>query len=256
MLPTTLRLAWHVSVRNWVVYRKDFIANISPTLADPALVLASLGVGLSPFIGRIGGHSYAQFLAPGMVATTALFTAFFECSYGFYIRMTFESVFKAMLTTTIGVLDIVVGEFIWLAIRAALMATGVAVVLLVLGLVPNPLGALFFPVVGALLALPCGAIGLLSAAWVRNINQFQSVYSFLIAPIYYLSGVFFPLGNIPWLGLVVQFSPFYHGVRLLQMSSWGEWNWPELILHVAALIVFTLALGWLALGQVKRKLIL
>jgi lipooligosaccharide transport system permease protein len=256
MLPTTFRLAWHVTVRNWVVYRKDFIANISPTLADPALVLASLGAGLSPFIGRIGGHSYAQFLAPGMVATTALFTAFFECSYGFYIRMTFESVFKAMLTTSIGVLDIVIGEFVWLAIRAALMATGVALVLLVIGLVPNPLGALLFPVIGALLALPCGAIGLLSAAWVRNINQFQSVYSFLIAPIYYLSGVFFPLGNNSWLGVVVQFSPFYHGVRLLQMSSWGEWYWPEAILHVTVLIGFTLVLGWLALGQVKRKLIL
>jgi lipooligosaccharide transport system permease protein len=255
-LPTTFRLAWHVAVRNWVVYRKDFIANVSPTLADPALILASLGVGLSPFIGRLGGHSYAQFLAPGMVATTALFTAFFECSYGFYIRMTFESVFKAMLTTSIGVLDIVIGEFIWLAIRAGLMATGVALVLLVLGLVPNPLGALFFPVIGALLALPCGAIGLLSAAWVRNINQFQSVYSFIIAPIYYLSGVFFPLSNDSWLGVLVQFSPFYHGVRLLQMSSWGEWNWLELVFHVAALIVFTLALGWIAFGLVRRKLIL
>src|SRR5258708_14859984 len=135
------------------------------------------------------------------------------------MRMNFELVFKAMLTTTIGVLDIVVGEFIWLAIRAGLMATGVAVVLLVLGLVPNPLGALFFPVIGALLALPCGAIGLLSAAWVRNINQFQSVYSFLIAPIYYLSAVFFPLGNISWLGVAVHFSPFYHGVRLLRLTS-------------------------------------
>jgi lipooligosaccharide transport system permease protein len=255
-LATTLRLAWHVSVRNWVVYRKDFIANISPTLADPALVLASLGVGLSPFIGHIGGHSYAQFLAPGMVATTALFTAFFECSYGFYIRMTFESVFKAMLTTSIGVLDIVVGEFIWLAIRSGLMATGVALVLLAIGLVPNPLGAVLFPVIGAFMALPCGAIGLLSSAWVRNINQFQSVYSFLIAPIYYLSGVFFPLSNDSWLGVAVQFSPFYHGVRLLQMSSWGEWNGAEMILHVMALIAFTFGLGWLALSQVRKKLIL
>ena len=67
--------------------------------------------------------------------------------------MTFESVFKAMLTTSIGVLEIVIGEFVWLAIRASLMATGVALVLLVIGLVPNPLGALFFPVIGALFNL-------------------------------------------------------------------------------------------------------
>ena len=98
----SLRLAWCVVVRNWVVYRKDFLANISPTLADPALMMVALGMGLSPFIGSIHGLSYAQFLAPGMAATTVLFTAFFECSYGFYVRMTFESVFKAMLTTPIG----------------------------------------------------------------------------------------------------------------------------------------------------------
>src|ERR1700734_911146 len=130
----SLKLAWCVVIRNWVVYRKDFLANISPTLADPALMMTALGMGLSPFIGGIHGLSYSQYLAPGMAATTVLFTAFFECSYGFYVRMTFESVFKAMLTTSIGVLDIVIGEFMWLAIRAALMATGVALVLLVIGL--------------------------------------------------------------------------------------------------------------------------
>jgi len=253
---TTARLSWHVAVRNWVVYRKDFIANISPTLADPALALASLGIGLSPFIGHIGNLTYAQFLAPGMAATTALFTAFFECSYGFYIRMTFESVFKAMLTTAIGVPDIVIGEFIWVAIRAGLMATGVGIVLVVFGLLPNPGACFFFPFIGALLALPCGAIGLLSASLVRNINQFQTVYSFLIAPIYYLSGVFFPLTGLPWLSAVVQFSPFYHGVRLLQMSSWGEWNWVEGLFHVAALLAFTIALGWFSFLRVRRKLIL
>src|SRR4029434_4557235 len=128
-----LRRAGHVVVRNWIVYRKDFLANISPTLADPALMMAALGMGLSPFIGQIDGHSYAQFLAPGMVATTALFTAFFECSYGFYVRMTFESVFKAMLTTPIGVREVVIGEFLWVFIRAALMATGVGLALAVMG---------------------------------------------------------------------------------------------------------------------------
>ena len=191
-LATSLRLSWHVVVRNWIVYRKDFLANISPTLADPALMMASLGMGLSPFITDIYGLSYAQFLAPGLIATTALFTAFFECSYGFYVRMTFESVFKAMLTTPIGVREVVIGEFLWVFIRAALMALGVGLVLAVMGLLPNPLGLLVFPIIGGTLAVPCGAIGLLAAAKVRNINQFQTVYSFLIAPIYFLSGVFFP----------------------------------------------------------------
>ncbi len=249
-----LRLSWHVVVRNWMVYRKDFLANISPTLADPALMMAALGVGLSPFIGQINGLSYAQYLAPGMIATTALFTAFFECSYGFYVRMTFESVFKAMLTTPIGVRELVIGEFLWLFIRAALMSTGVGLVLAVMGLLPNPWALFLFPFIGGFLSLPCGAIGLIAAAQVRNINQFQTVYSFLIAPIYFLSSVFFPLDDRPVLGFIVQFSPFYHGVRLLQISAWGTWDLQEILFHIGALIVFTVVLGAWALRRIEQKL--
>ncbi|MGE9267270.1 MAG: ABC transporter permease, partial [Verrucomicrobiales bacterium] len=215
------RLAWQVVVRNWTVYRKDFLANVSPSLADPALILGSLGLGLSGYVGEINGLSYAQFLAPGMIATTALFTAFFECSYGFYVRLTFESVFKAMLTTPIGPREVVLGEFLWVFVRAGLMAFGVSLVLLVLGLLVNPWALLICPLVAGFLSLPCAAIGLLASAKVRNINQFQMVYSFLIAPIFYLSGTFFPVAADSALGTVVQFSPFYHGVRLLQCTVWG-----------------------------------
>lgn len=250
----SLRLAWHVVVRNWIVYRKDFLANISPTLADPALMLTALGMGLSPFIGQINELTYAEYLAPGMVATTALFTAFFDSSYGFYVRMTFESIFKAMLTTPIGVKEIVLGEFWWGFLRAAMMASVVGVVLAIMGLLPNLWSVLIFPVVAGLLAVPCGAIGLLAAAQVRNINQFQTVYSFLIAPIFYLSGVFFPLDDRPILGVIVQISPFYHGVRLLQMSAWGTWTVADFTLHLAVLLTFALVLGVWAHRRIRRKL--
>jgi lipooligosaccharide transport system permease protein len=56
----SLRLAWRVVVRNWVVYRKDFLANISPTLADPALMMTALGMGLSPYIGSIHDLTYSH----------------------------------------------------------------------------------------------------------------------------------------------------------------------------------------------------
>jgi len=250
----TLRLSWQVVVRNWVVYRKDFLANVSPTIADPALMLGALGLGLSPFIGRIEGLTYAQYLAPGMVATTALFTAFFECSYGFYVKMTFESVFKAMLTTPIGVREVVIGEYLWVFIRAALMALGVGVVLACFGLTATPFALLLFPIIGGLVAVPCGAIGLLAAAKVRNINQFQTVYSFLIAPIFFLSGIFFPLQNQPVLGTIVQASPFYHGVRLLQMSSWNRWDAGEVLYHLVALFLFSVVLGWWSYRMIRTKL--
>jgi lipooligosaccharide transport system permease protein len=250
----SLRLGWHVVVRNWTVYRKDFLANISPTLADPALMMVSLGMGLSPFIGEIAGMSYAQYLAPGMVATTALFTAFFDCSYGFYVRMTYESIFKAMLTTPIGVREVIIGEFLWVFLRAAMMGGIVGLVLAAMNLVPNlwALGA--FPLIAGFLALPCGAIGLLSAGYVHNINQFQTVYSFLIAPIFYLSGVFFPMPQGSVLAVLVNISPFYHGVRLMQIAGWNRGSLAEVALHLAALFAFALVLGLWAYRRARGKL--
>ncbi len=250
----SFRLAWHVVVRNWMVYRKDFLANISPTLADPALILGSLGMGLSGYVGQINGMSYAQFLAPGMIATTALFTSFFESSYGFYVRMTFESVFKAMLTTPIGVREVVLGEFLWVFVRAGLMGFGVSLVLLVFGLLPNPWSILVCPVIAGFLSLPCAAIGLLAASWVRNINQFQTVYSFLIAPIFYLSGVFFPVAEKSALGVIVQFSPFFHGVKLIQFTVWGDFPLREMLWHGSMLVAFTGLMCGLSFKRIGRKL--
>jgi lipooligosaccharide transport system permease protein len=248
------QLAWHVVVRNWMVYRKDFLANISPTLADPALILGSLGLGLSGYVGQINGMTYAAFLAPGMIATTALFTSFFESSYGFYVRMTFESVFKAMLTTPIGVREVVMGEFMWVFVRAGLMAFGVSLVLLALGLMPNPWALVICPMIAGFLSVPCAAIGLLAASWVRNINQFQSVYSFLIAPIFYLSGVFFPIAESSALGTIVQLSPFFHGVKLIQFAVWGQFPIHQWLWHGSVLAGFAIVMGGLSFRRIGRKL--
>jgi lipooligosaccharide transport system permease protein len=252
----SLFLAGHVVRRNWAVYRKDLLANISPTLADPGFLLLALGFGLAPFVGEIQGLTYIQFLAPGLVATTALFTAFFECSYGFYVRMTYESVFKAMLTTPIGPREVVVGEFLWVFVKGAIMAGGVGFVLLLAGVVVNPWGVIWLPLIGGLLAVPCGAIGLISAGLVNNINQVQTVYSFLIAPLYFLGGVFFPISSTPlWFQWGVQISPFYHGVSLMQMAAWGRFDFGGLLWHGGILIVFSVVFGLWAQRVIYRKLV-
>jgi lipooligosaccharide transport system permease protein len=95
---------------------------------------------------------------------------------------------------------------------------------------------------------------LLAASWVRNINQFQTVYSFLIAPIFYLSGVFFPVAEKSALGVLVQFSPFFHGVKLIQFTVWGQFSPGETLWHVCALVGFTVVIGGLSFGRIARKL--
>lgn len=249
----TLLLSFHVVRRNWTVYKKDFVANVSPSVADPMLLLLSLGLGLSGYIQKIDGLTYAEFLGPGLIATTALFTSFFESSYGFYIRLTFENVFKAMLTTPIGIKEIFIGELIWLFIKGFVMALGVALVLLCFKVLVFPMSILILPFLGGFIALSCGALGLISSGYVKNINQFQTVYSFLIAPLYFLSGVFFPVEN-PLVAKAILISPFYHGVRLVQMVAWGRFDLSQIAFHFSILTLYTLVLGAWAYSKVKNKL--
>jgi lipooligosaccharide transport system permease protein len=252
----SLKLCMHITHRNWIVYKKDLIANISPTVADPALVLVSLGLGLGAYITNVEGMTYMQFLAPGLTVATALFTSFFESSYGFYVRMTFENVYKAMLTTPIGVGEVVIGEMIWVGLKGAVMAVGVAIVLALFGLMTNPWLIPTLASVGFLVALPCGAIGLISSAMVNNMNQFQSVYSFIIAPLYFLSGIFFPIAQMSRpVRIIAEFFPLIHGVRLAQALFWQR-NIGEAFLYSGSILVLQSAIFCtIAYFKIKKKLI-
>ena len=252
----SLILSFNISARNWTVYKKDLIANISPTVADPALVLVSLGLGLGSFITNVDGMSYMQFLAPGLTVATALFTSFFESSYGFDVRMTYENVYKAMLTTPIGVKEVVIGEMIWVGLKGAFMAVGVAIVLALCGLMSNPWLIPLTALVGVLVALACGAIGLLSTALVNNINQFQTVYSFVIAPLYFLSGIFFPIAKMsPVVRLIAEIFPLIHGVRLAQAIFWNKNLGHAFLVSGSILVLQSVFLCGLAFWKINKKLI-
>jgi lipooligosaccharide transport system permease protein len=254
--PSAFALCLHITRRNWTVYRKDFVANISPTLADPALIMVSLGLGLGSYLSNVQGMSYMQFLAPGLTVATTLFTSFFETSYGFYVRLTFENVFKAMLTTPMGPEDVVFGEFLWVGIKGFVMAVGVAIVLAFLGFMAHPMLIPLIGVMGFLVGVACGAIGLIASALVRNINQFQTVYSFIIAPLYFLSGIFFPLKEMnPVIRWLAEIFPLIHGVRMAQAVFWAKDVGPTFLVHGGVLVLQCVILCFVALRLVRRKLV-
>jgi lipooligosaccharide transport system permease protein len=237
------------------VYKKDFLANIAPTAFEPIFLILSLGVGLGYFVAEIHGRSYIAYIAPGLAVSTALFTAFFESSYGFYVRMTFENIFKAMLTTPIGVREVILGEFLWVSLKGAIMFTMLSAGMAAFGLVKNPTLLLLMPFVGALVALPCGSLGLLATSFVRNINQFQTVYAFFISPLFYFSGIFFPLEQMPpVLRRVAECLPLSHGVALSQALFWDEEPIRAFLWHGSVLLGFSLFFCAWAYRRIRGKL--
>lgn len=249
-----LTLSWNVAYRNWLVYKKDFFSNISPSIVDPMLFIIAFGFGLGHYISEVEDVKYLQFIAPGLVMSSALFTSFFESSYNFYIRLTYEGVFKALMTTPIGAKELIAGEYIWLAIKGAVMSLVVSIVLACFGALD--LKFIFWtPILGVSVSITCGALGLLATAFVRNINQFQAIYALLISPMFFFSGIFYPLTNLPEIAQkVLWISPLAHAVTLAQRISWERYNLEDIAVHGGALILFSIVLVALSVKFIKPKL--
>lgn len=254
MMLETWVLSWRVAMRHWAIYKKDFFANVLPTVVDPALFIVVFGYWLGAHIQQLDGMPYVTYMAPGIAATTALFTAYFESSYGFFVRMSFENIYKALMTTPIGPTEIIIGEYIWVTLKGAIMAGLVGVVLLAFGVV-KPGYLWLMPFMGGLVGLSCGAMGLLSTAYVRNINQFQTVYALLISPMFFISGVFYPIEQMPrFLQFVCYLSPLYHGVRLSQSAMWGQDIVSTWLIHGSSLVALTIVLMIWAWKKIYPKL--
>jgi len=253
-MPEFFVLSWRVAMRHWAIYKKDFFANILPTLIDPALFVMVFGYWLGAHITQLNGRPYLTYMAPGIAASTALFTAYFESSYGFYVRLVYENIFKAVMTTPIGPHEIITGEFIWVALKGAIMAGLVGVVLFAFGIIKVEYIWLL-PIMGGLVGLACGAIGLIATGYVRNMNQFQTVYALLISPMFFISGVFYPIDQMPRaLQYVCYLSPLYHGVRLSQSALWAEDVLRDWLIHGASLIALTAILMLWAWRRIYPKL--
>jgi lipooligosaccharide transport system permease protein len=251
------RLCLCIVMRNWIVYRKNFVSNISPTVADPAFTMIALGVGLGAYVQAVDGMTYRQFLAPGLTIATALFTSFFESSYGFYVRMTYENIFKAMLTTPISVREVFWGELLWVGLKGAAMTLGVSIVLFFFGLLDHLSLLPLMIIVGFLVAIPCGALGLIATALVNNINQFQTVYSFLIAPLYFLSGIFYPITEMnSALKVFISFFPLIHGVRMAQAVFWNQDLISTFLIHGSIVLAQSAVLCGVAYYLIKKKLVI
>lgn len=248
------RLGWKVAMRHFAVYRKNFFSNILPTLVDPAFYLIVFGYWLGSRVTSIEGMSYDRYLAPGMVLTTCLYTAFFEASYGFFVRLEFQSIYRAMVTTPVGPREILLGEFIWIALKGGVMASAVAVVLCLLGVV-QPTYLFLVPFLGALTGVGCGAIGLLAAGLVRNIDQFQTVYALVISPMFFVSGIFFPIEQLaPWIQRVCFLSPLYHGVRMGQAALWETDVARVWLVHGGSLLALAAVIVFVAVKKAYPKL--
>ncbi len=221
-IPFSLRKAFRVWQRNFTVYTKLYLSSLALNFVEPVLYLAALGLGLGAFVKEINGVPYIKFIAPGIIASSSMFAAIYECTYGTYVRMTYQKTFDAILATPVNVNDLIAGELMWGATKSVIYGTIIMIVICAFGLVDSSLVIALIPLL-FIAGLIFAEVSLIFVAVVPGIDSFNYFYTLLMTPMFLFSGIFFPLGNLPPAVMKIAFfTPLYHLVNICRSFAGGH----------------------------------
>ena len=231
--------------RNATMYRRTWKYTLFPNFFEPVFYLTAIGVGVGAYIDTMGGLSYAQFLAPGLVCVAAMNGASFEVTYNIFVRMTFEKIYDAMLTTPVETDDVLAGELLWAMTRVAIYGGAFFVAVALFGLAPLPQSLWALPVI-PLAGLLFAAIGIAFTLHIKSIDLFSFYFTLFLTPLFLFADVFFPLEERlsgAWLWLA-ELLPLLHPVRLARAAFYGEFGWLHAWDLAYILLVSAALLAW------------
>lgn len=245
-----------VAERNVVAYRRIPMVFLS-AMFEPVIFLFGLGVGLGKLVGDVewAGETitYAQFVAPGLVATSAMNGAIFEMSFNFYFKLKEAGTFESMMVTPLSIRHIVDGEMTWAMVRGGLYSVVFCLVMLAFGLLAS-WWAVLIPFVALLIGLAFAALGSLGTTFVRNWQDFDLLF-LITQPLFLLSTTFFAIDVYPdWARPIVQATPLYHGVELIRDLARGTVD-TSAFGHVLYLVVLAVVARRLTTARLTKTLL-
>jgi len=182
--------------RNRDVFFRLWHSEAPGMIVEPILILVAMGLGLGAYVGLINGQEYIEFVAPGIIASYAMFAATFECTYGTFFRMEEQKTFDAIIATPLNVEDVVAGEIFWGATRALMTGTVILAIEAAFQLVHSP-WVLLIPLVCFLQGIMFSSIAVFFSSIVPSFYSFNHFFTLFVTPMFFFSGVFFPLTQFP-----------------------------------------------------------
>jgi lipooligosaccharide transport system permease protein len=238
-------------------YRRVWRGSIGSTVLNPVLYLSALGVGLGSIVNR--GHGlgvpYLDYVAPGILASTAMMVASFESAYAVMAAIRWTRQFHAMLATPLGIRDVVAGHQLYAATRVAIASGIYLAVIAAFGAVHTWLALLAFPA-AILLGLSFSAPITALAGRLENDQGFNALFRFGITPMFLFSGTFFPVSRLPQgIRELAWLTPTWHGVDLIRhLTLGGAGLWASLG-HAGYLALWAAIGFWLARRTFTRRLV-
>ncbi len=248
-----IKRAWRVLQRHWTVYTKLYKSSFALNFVEPVLYLVAMGMGLGVFVKDINGQPYIKFIGPGIIASSAMFAAVYECTYGTYIRMTFQKTFDAILATPVNIDDLIAAELAWAAVKSVIYGLTIMLVVALFGLVDSPLLLLAVPVI-FLCGLIFAEVSMITTALVPGIDSFSYFYTLFMTPLFLFSGVFFPVDALPQaVAGIAWFTPLYHLVNICRAFAAG--NVTSVFGSIVWIVVVAAALAPVPFRMMRRRVI-
>jgi lipooligosaccharide transport system permease protein len=240
--------------RNATVGRKTLFTSLTPRFLEAIAYLAIMGLGLGTYLTTVEDVDYVDFIAPGVAASTVMFGAIIETTYNSFVRIHVRRVVEAVVTTPLGLADVIVGEYLWAATRAVSYGVVFLVVMACFGLVHSP-WAVLLPAAFAVGALCFAVLGMAYTSLVSSIEHYNILFTGLLTPMFLFGGVFFPFSGLPtWAQAVGWCLPLSHLVAACRDLTLGGADWLTL-LHMGALALVLLVLFPFPAARMRRTLL-
>jgi len=239
--------------RNLLVWRKLAIPSILGNIADPLIALVAFGYGLGSLLPQVQGLPYIVYLASGTLCMSTMNAATFEALYSAFSRMHVQRTWESLMNTPLVLDDIVLAEMLWAASKSLLSGLSILLVVWVLGISHAPT-TLLIPLVLVLAGLAFAALGLCINALAPGYDFFMYYFTLVITPMIFISGVFFPLAQLP---LALQYLahglPLAPAVALVRPLVQGHIP-TEIMTNAGILLAYAVGGFYLAVILTRRRL--
>jgi lipooligosaccharide transport system permease protein len=239
--------AVRVLERNALVVRRTWWVLLSGFF-EPLFYLLGLGFGLGTIVGDIDGIPYAMFVAPALMATSAMNGAVYDATFNLFYKLKYARTYDAMLATPVDSQDVALGEVTWALLRGLLYSTAFLVVMVLLGLVASPLAILAVPA-AVLIGFAAAGVAAAATTFVRSWQDFDLVFV-VTTPLFLFSATFYPITTYPEpLRTMVELTPLYRGVHMIRALTTDQLD-PMIVADIAYLAV----MGLVGLAITSRRM--
>lgn len=222
-------------LRNALALRTNNALSFLTGFVEPVIFLLAFGYGVGALVGTItyAGMTlpYAVYVAPALLAVSAMNGAIFDSTFNVFFKMHYLRIYQAMTATSLGPLDVALGEIGWAMIRGAMYAVGFLTVVTLLGLTTSWWALGLIPA-AMLIAFAFAAVGMAVTSYMSTFHQLNWM-QFVLLPLFMFSGTFFPITAYPeWLQAVVAATPLWQAIALTRGLFLGILE-PALLIPVA-----------------------